>query len=535
MKKDIIKYDSDKDVSTDFITTITKPRRLETKVIKYEDSGKTLSVSSMTHISLPFFTKRRTNRAVNLEYDIGSLGITLYSILSSEEGTQQPGEFEEKIYNFLLEVLHKEYKRNKDNIPDVGVFLRDNPVIFDADMLIEKLNLKKSNSYATKISKALANLGGVTYKIKVNNKKKSQKAVVDSFEKREIKLIQSDILKTGRKSTYKVYLDNYLARRAFEKNLIMHFTDESNKRIGSKSTTTDRIYKFISLMRFKSNIGESTIDQLASIVPYELTTKNIVNGKVYTKNLRGKVIKSLTKNFKEIKDLGYILDFKLRDDSIFEYRFTTDRLGLVTDYTLGEYNKTVKLEDNKVDKKIREEKINIEEESNLSKAIEKCKRNRFASEVWNKRVDNKISKIVREDGEKYAIKILLAVYSGLKGEITKTLVQYINGVMKKVPKENMELPIFSESNEVRKEKITKESINRVDVIEGEIVREEPKDKVQEVKKIDETETPTYKALLMAVNIRLEELYTGKSLKNMQDSLKFMKTVSSLSTFLNELS
>ncbi len=57
---------------------------------------------------------------------------------------------------------------------------------------------------------------------------------------------------------------------------------------------------------------------------------------------------------------------------------------------------------------------------------------------------------------------------------------------------------------------------------------------EEVQKADESETPAYKAMFMAVNMRLEELYSGKELQNMKDTLKFMKTVNALSSYLNGL-
>lgn len=70
----------------------------------------------------------------------------------------------------------------------------------------------------------------------------------------------------------------------------------------------------------------------------------------------------------------------------------------------------------------------------IEKAILKAKRNIYISKSWNKFVENKIKKLVLEEGEEYTIKILNSLYNSLKGPIKTTLVQYINGVTKNTPK-----------------------------------------------------------------------------------------------------
>lgn len=68
----------------------------------------------------------------------------------------------------------------------------------------------------------------------------------------------------------------------------------------------------------------------------------------------------------------------------------------------------------------------------LERAIIKAKRNLYVSKAWNKRVDNKISKIMNENGEEYTLDILNRLYVSVKQDIKTTLVQYINGIMKNV-------------------------------------------------------------------------------------------------------
>ncbi|GLI57701.1 hypothetical protein PM10SUCC1_32150 [Propionigenium maris DSM 9537] len=88
-----------------------------------------------------------------------------------------------------------------------------------------------------------------------------------------------------------------------------------------------------------------------------------------------------------------------------------------------------------IPKEEREEKL--ESNKKVLEEISKAKKNIYVSKAWNKRADNKIQKILREEGEGYAIFILKELYKGLAGEIKTTLVQYINGIMKNSPKDEV--------------------------------------------------------------------------------------------------
>lgn len=72
--------------------------------------------------------------------------------------------------------------------------------------------------------------------------------------------------------------------------------------------------------------------------------------------------------------------------------------------------------------------IEISEE--LQKVISKVKRNIYVTRAWNKRVDSKIIKMLKEDGEDFTIEILKSLYESLNTNIQTTLVQYINGMIK---------------------------------------------------------------------------------------------------------
>lgn len=107
--------------------------------------------------------------------------------------------------------------------------------------------------------------------------------------------------------------------------------------------------------------------------------------------------------------------------------------------------------------------------------IKKSKKNIFVSKSWNKRADNKVEKILREDGEEYAIYILKGLYTGLKKDVTTTLVQYINGIIKNSPKNEI-----IEINEVIEKPFIKESIPEAEIIE---MIEKPKTQENPVDKL----------------------------------------------------
>ncbi len=124
----------------------------------------------------------------------------------------------------------------------------------------------------------------------------------------------------------------------------------------------------------------------------------------------------------------------------------------------------------------------IEDNEKIMKKLEKAKRNIYISKAWNKRAENKIKRIIKEDGEEYVIFILDALYSNLKKEIQTTLVQYINGIIKNNPKnEVIEVQVESSKEQVGSEKQVGRTENKIkakeqkslfgDILEAEIVSE----------------------------------------------------------------
>lgn len=124
-----------------------------------------------------------------------------------------------------------------------------------------------------------------------------------------------------------------------------------------------------------------------------------------------------------------------------------------------------------IPKEEREKKL--ESNKRVLQEIQKTKKNFFVSKSWNKRTDNKIQKILREEGEEYAVYILRELYKGLTGEIKTTLVQYINGIIKNSPKDE----VIAEKPLIKKE----------EVLEAEIVAEETEKKSE--KNTEHQESP----------------------------------------------
>ena len=118
---------------------------------------------------------------------------------------------------------------------------------------------------------------------------------------------------------------------------------------------------------------------------------------------------------------------------------------------------------------------NINDNLKISEEIKKSKKNIYVSKAWNKRTDNKINKLLREEGEEYTVFILKTLYRSLKDDIKTTLVQYINGIIKNQPK-----------NEIIKETVKEDII----IVEAEIVEDKNNNAKEKPK-----EDPLVKVLL----------------------------------------
>ncbi len=433
------------------LVTASKPKKRETRVIKYEEEGNSLEVSSMKHIMLPFFTKRTKNRNVNLTYEIKHLNIKMKAKLDTDEelDIKQPGEFEENIYNYLMGKLYEEFKMKiKGDVVDenqLRSFIVNTPIKFEIKELISELGLKYSTAYNTKVRKALENLKGTTYSFQRIGKT-AKKGKIFKFDNMDGNLINFERLTVGKKAYYKVVLGNEIAVEAFQNNFLMHFESTVMRELNKKSPAARKIYEFIAMNRFKRDEGEAKLLVLATIIPYEVVREVKSNGKNYIRDERKAVFKKIISHFKTIKDMGLLKSYKRLTDErgreIVSYVFG-ERLGIVTDYTLS-INKVdlpaPSRNESIDDAVIVEEKpiAGIAKDDGIIKAINKAKRNVFVSKSWNKRVDNKIEKIIEEEGEKYAVQILDDLYKNLNMEINTTLVQYINGILKNKKKREKE-------------------------------------------------------------------------------------------------
>ncbi|GEM_PF-3032645 len=76
------------------------------------------------------------------------------------------------------------------------------------------------------------------------------------------------------------------------------------------------------------------------------------------------------------------------------------------------------------------EKLNFKEDEEILEKIEKIRHNIYISRAWDKRMENKINKMLNELGKSFVLDILEEMYKNLKSEIETTLVAYINGILK---------------------------------------------------------------------------------------------------------
>jgi hypothetical protein len=199
--------------------------------------------------------------------------------------------------------------------------------------------------------------------------------------------------------------------------------------------------------------------------------------------------------------------------------------GIVTTYEFVPKNRYKKIVfRHKLEKKVRAESptivekgekiLDIMENERILKKMEKAKRNIYVSKSWNKRTDNKIKRIIKEDGEEYAIFILDALYKNLKKDIQTTLVQYINGIIKNNPKNEViesstsPNPFFSkgkETNGTKNNSEKKEQKNLFDNIqEAEIVETPPSVDNQSEEQVGESISEVTKSFIWGMFEKLKE-------------------------------
>jgi hypothetical protein len=252
---------------------------------------------------------------------------------------------------------------------------------------------------------------------------------------------------------YKVRLDDRIIEELKRKHYSIfdrHLLNDLRK----ADRASEKIYQYISMKRFSDDIGDQRIETLATIIPLTLTSrikKQLKSGeyKEYEVSKIKQGLRRIKKSFDILVSKGYLLNYhveELKDIKSYRfiYSFNPEKDNNCHISSLVE-NKKPKIIANKVTQNNDKLEVNAFSDK-VQEEIKKAKRNIFVSKSWNKRVDNKIIKLYKEEGEEYVINILKILYSNLNTEITKTLVSYINGIIKNLKNKNMEL--FSEKTEI---------------------------------------------------------------------------------------
>lgn len=466
MKKDLKKsyalFDMAGSLENSRLEIIKKDlKEIETKIITYGHSDEKWEISSLDHISLPFFTRKK-NKKVNLVYKFTDFGIKMYcNITSQEKNIQQPSEFEESIFEFIIQKSFEIYKGESLNIEreenlsfEIKEKLKENiinniEINFTIEELLNYLKILKSQSIYTKVEKALNNMKFTEYYFETENSKKAMQSNY-IFETDTFKLLNYQKLKDGRKIYYKIMPSATLLQRALQNKNYLYFTESSRKDISKYSRSALRIFRYIAKKRFAKTKDTSPLEALAMVVPYEVETKITKKTKSGEKDYytcrRKEVNQRIEEHMKLLVELGYLKEYKsiYHGNKVYEFSYVFgEKMGIITTYTLklNEKNK-LKIENKK--QKSLDSPLIKDDFDRVKKEIEKAKRNIFVSKAWNKRVDNKINNLLDKEGEEYTIFLLKTTYKNLKQDITTTLVQYINGVLKRIPNENFEQPVKKE-------------------------------------------------------------------------------------------
>lgn len=137
--------------------------------------------------------------------------------------------------------------------------------------------------------------------------------------------------------------------------------------------------------------------------------------------------------------------------------------------------------------KDKEEKLDYKNDEELVKKVEQVKHNIYISRAWDKRVENKINKLLNEVGRSFVIEILEDMYNSLKSDIEITLVAYINGILKnkkiagKSKTRSKISSVFAENNknirEVIKNKTGRESSKKTN--KNKIVKKIEEDEIED--------------------------------------------------------
>ncbi len=442
---EVLEVGEEKDLSVDIRSQ--KPEKIPTRTVSLfleEMEAKDTINQPFLFIILPFFTSKR-QRNVNLIYDIKNAGIKFGASLSSDgfEGfkNQQPSDFEKNVFYFIL------YKFQETLMSGS----KDNKITFTIDEVIEYLGLKFSMKYYRKMEETLYNLQETTYRFKIRNRRKAGNIIREVYKKplnliRYEKIKEKNIETNKMKVYYKVDLDSRILEELrikhysiFDKNLLSDLRREDK--------AAEKIFQFISMKRFDQYQGEYRIETLATIVPlsvYTYITKKLKDGS--TKEYRVSKLKQVTKRIKKAFDtlikLKYLSHYELVEiDKTFKIRYyfnsDMDNIAHITDY-LPKKQKKLDFNFDSVND-ISVQTIPVVQKSmfspKLEEEIRKTKKNIFFAKAYNKRAENKLLRLLQDYNEEFVIELLKIIYFSLKSNINKTLVSYINGVLKKCEKD----------------------------------------------------------------------------------------------------
>lgn len=409
-------------------------------------------------IVFPFFTPQKQNKRVNFQYSFEDLGVTMYCTLVAKDNADkvfQPSTFEEKIYTYLISM----YEIKKE-IEDSDEYIE-----FEiSDFIVSFLGNKMNRTYYSKVEQALKNLKNTEYQFIVSNHTKLGKY---KFEDEEFKLLTYQKLKKGKKIYYRVTLNKNIRQKIKDKRYIK-YNSKSLLEILTKDPIAGRIYKYISKIRYESMDGRINLRTLAAIIPLkteQVTERVNKNGetKQYILCRVKQVLKRIEKAFDILVEMGYIIKYnsdyiKEEDNYYIDYIFNKEKDGECHVSSFLE-NKTGKdmgrkrpaslaaknnldieeaevVEYGSIEKTPRPETKHkepaIEFPGDVMEKVQKAKRNIYVQRAWDRRTDNKIKKICREEGEATAKEVLSILYKNLNGNIKTTLVQYINGILKNI-------------------------------------------------------------------------------------------------------
>ncbi|GAA6324830.1 MULTISPECIES: replication initiator protein A [Fusobacterium] len=409
-------------------------------------------------IVFPFFTPQKQNKRVNFQYSFEDLGVTMYCTLVAKDNADkvfQPSTFEEKIYTYLISM----YEIKKE-IEDSDEYIE-----FEiSDFIVSFLGNKMNRTYYSKVEQALKNLKNTEYQFIVSNHTKLGKY---KFEDEEFKLLTYQKLKKGKKIYYRVTLNKNIRQKIKDKRYIK-YNSKSLLEILTKDPIAGRIYKYISKIRYESMDGRINLRTLAAIIPLkteQVTERINKNGetKQYILCRVKQVLKRIEKAFDVLVEMGYIIKYnsdyiKEEDNYYIDYIFNKEKDGECHVSSFLE-NKTGKdmgrkrpaslaaknnldieeaevVEYGSIEKTPRPETKHkepaIEFPGDVMEKVQKAKRNIYVQRAWDRRTDNKIKKICREEGEATAKEVLSILYKNLNGNIKTTLVQYINGILKNI-------------------------------------------------------------------------------------------------------